>query len=58
MANTTPQQHDAPGTPPGRGSYSAGDTALFGDPDLALFGGYGSALSTTNSGITPTNDGM
>jgi len=58
MANTTPEHHQAPGAPAARGSYFANDNALFGDPDLALFGGFGSVLSTKTTGITPANDGM
>ncbi|MET0900616.1 MAG: hypothetical protein ABWY45_22100 [Mycobacterium sp.] len=69
MANTTPEYQGVPGQPTVGHSYFAGDGSLFGDPNLALFGGYGS-LSTvqpgvsgstapfTTAGTSPANDGM
>ncbi|CAN5703701.1 hypothetical protein BH10ACT9_BH10ACT9_01770 [soil metagenome] len=54
MANTTPEHQETIGTPSARGSFSAGDSALFGDPSLALYGGYGAITA----GTPPANDGM
>jgi hypothetical protein len=53
MANTTPEHQESPGAPTVRGGTFAGDSALFGDPSLALFGGFGSITAGTLS----ANDG-
>lgn len=69
MANTTPEHQGVPGLPVLGSSYFAGDSSLFGDPNLALFGGYGSSSSVQPSvsgttaplitaGTPPANDGM
>jgi hypothetical protein len=54
MANTTPEHQEITGTPSARGGFFAGDTALFGDPSLALYGGYGAIAA----GTPPAKDGM
>lgn len=54
MANTTPEHQEPMGAPSVRGGYFGSETALFGDPNLALYGGYGSMAA----GSLPADDGM
>jgi hypothetical protein len=54
MANTTPDHHDTLGAAPVGNGYLAGPSVFFGDPNLALFGGFGPSTAGTPS----ANDGM
>jgi hypothetical protein len=69
MANTTPEHQSVPGLPTAGSTYFAGDGSLFGDPNLALFGGFGFQPTVqpgvsgrpaplTTAGTPPANDGM
>ena len=69
MANTTPEQQGIQGLPTAGSSYVAGAYSLFGDPNLALFGGYGFSSSVQpggsgspapliSAGTPPATDGM